>query len=271
MKVAVVQSLHRDSVEANLDAARRHLADAAAKGAEVALLPEYWFLPPREDPAAEVRGAALREPEFLAFLAEQSRATGMAVAANTLAASGDRLLNVLRVADAGRVAWTQPKIHPMPGEAAWGVAGGPKLVVHALRGVPAGGLVCADVLYPEAARLLALQGAEIVLNPVLSRLRTPDPTKDAREAVFVARAWDGACFVLKASGCLPGRIAGRSLVAAPWGLLARYRDEAAEEVLVADLDLAALRAFRKEQRGLEERRPDAYGALVDAPRTNPEG
>lgn len=262
MKVAVVQSLHGDSVEANLDAARRHLVDAAARGAEIALLPEYWFLPPREDAAPEVRGAALREAGLLAFLAEQSRVTGMVVAGNTLATSGEGLLNVLRVADAGRIAWSQPKLHPMPGEAAWGVAGGPKLVVHPLRGAVGGGLVCADVLYPEAARLLALQGAEIVLNPVLSRLRAHDPTKAAREAVFVSRAWDGACFVLKASGYLAGKIAGRSLVAAPWGLLARYRDEAAEEVLVADLDLDALRAFRKTQRGLEGRRPETYGGLT---------
>ena len=262
MKVAVVQSLHRDTVEANLDAARRHLADAATRGAELALLPEYWFLPPQDDPLAEVRAAAAREEELKAFLADQSAATGMVVAANTLATSGPALLNVLRVADGGRIAWTQPKLHPMPVEAGWGVAGGPKLVRHDVRGVPAGGLVCADVLYPEAARLLALQGAEIVLNPVLSRLRQDDRTKDAREAVFVARAWDGACFVLKASGYLPGKIAGRSLIAAPWGLVARYRDEAAEEVLVADLDLEGLRAFRTEQRGFDGRRPDAYGGLV---------
>lgn len=270
MRVAVVQSRHEAASDANLAAARRHVADAAARGAEVVLLPEYWFLPHAGDgpPTTEtVRQAAAREPEVLELLASLSAEHGVAVAANSLRATGSGLRNVLRVADGGRVAWSQPKVHPMPGEAAWGVVGGPKLEVHTLRGVPAGGLVCADVLYPEAARVLAIRGAEIVLNPVLSRFRTPDPTKAAREAVYVARAWDGACFVLKASGFLPGKIAGRSLVAAPWGLVARYRDEAAEEVIVADLDLDALRAFRKEQRGFEDRRPDAYRGLVDGTTT----
>lgn len=60
----------------------------------------------------------------------------------------------------------------------------------------------------------------------------------------------------------PFGIAGRSLVAAPWGVLARHRDEFEEELLVADLDLARLREFRDHQSTFPKRRPDAYDGLL---------
>jgi N-carbamoylputrescine amidase len=122
--------------------------------------------------------------------------------------------------------------------------------------------VCADVLYPEAARILALQGAEILINPVLSPFREVDNTKEARDAIFIARAYDSGAFVLKAGGFRRGAIAGRSLVAAPWGLVARYADDFAEALLVADLDFERLHDFRKHQASFPARRPEAYEGLL---------
>jgi len=178
VKVAAVQMPHGPSLEENLATARTMLVDAAARGAEIALLPEYWFQPPLPpaEAAAAVSESIAREDELLAFLADASTATGMAVVGNTLNRTAAHLRNVLRVADAGRIAWSQPKLHPMPGERGWGVQGGPRIVAHPQRGAVVGGLVCADILYPEAARILALRGAEVVLNPVLSAWRADDPT-----------------------------------------------------------------------------------------------
>jgi predicted amidohydrolase len=267
VKVAVVQMAHGDDLAGNLARARRLLDEARRAGATLALLPEYFFAVLRGGPAeSAAHGPALRR-----FFEDASRETGMAVAGNLLDAGPAGLVNLGVVADGGRLVLEQPKVHPMPREAAAGVTGGPRFDAATVRGVTTGMLVCADILYPEAARVLALQGARILLNPVMSPWRPApeDPTRAARESLFVARAYDSGAFVLKAGGFRrpteagAPAVAGRSLVAAPWGVLARHQDDFREQVLVADLDLDALARFRKGQEGFPARRPEAYRSLVD--------
>lgn len=268
LKAAVVQMAHRATIDEALAAARAHVADAAARGAEIVLLPEYFFaaLRPGGGPPTGAEEIARNAARVRETLADASRDASVAVAGNAIEAQAGAPRNVLLVYDRGALVAEQPKIHPMPREAESGIVGGDALEPFPLRGARAGGLVCADIFYPEASRVLSLKGAELLLNPVMSPYRTPDPTKEARESVYVARAWDSGAFVLKAGGFSrpEKRVVGRSLVAAPWGLVARYRDEFAEEVLVAELDLDALRAFRAEHRGFYARVPKAYASLFDS-------
>lgn len=260
MRVACVQLAHGDDLEANLAAARAHLLAAREAGARLALLPEYFFATPAPPHEAAPHAARVR-----AFYEEASGALGLAVAGNLVEPRAGALANVGVVYDAGRLVLAQDKVHPMPREAAAGVVGGARLAVAEVAGVPTGLLVCADILYPEAARVLALRGAEVLLNPVMSPYRAEDLTRGARDAIFVARAYDSGAFVLKAGGHRRGGehpVAGRSLVAAPWGVLAKARGDFEDELLVADLDLETLRRFRKGQAQFPARRPDAYGDLV---------
>ncbi len=263
LRVAALQMPHGATWDANAATARSMLSRARDAGADLALLPEYWFAtgPPPADPAP--LGRALR-----AFYEEASHASGLAVAGNLLEPGPAGTLNRGVVYDAGRPLLEQEKAHPMPREAASGVVGGDAWRVAPVRGVETGMLVCADVLYPEAARILQVMGARLLLNPVMSPWRAVDNTREAREAIFIARAYDAGAFLVKAGGFRragadgQGGIAGRSLVTAPWGALAHYRDDFEEEVLVADLDFARLDEFRKHQATFPARRPSAYQELV---------
>lgn len=261
-RVAVLQTPHLATLDENLRHAEGELVAAREAGARLALLPEYFWAPQGPPAAAAPRMAEVRD-----LLARTSRDLGLVVAANVVERREAALRNVGVVYERGRVALEQDKIHPMPKEAAAGIAAGARLCAADVRGVRTGMLVCADILYPEAARVLALQGAEILLNPVMSPFKEEDLTKGARDSIFVARAYDSAAFVLKAGGFRrdgPHPVAGRSLVAAPWGLLARAADDFAPERLIADLDLGTLRAWRKSQESsFPARRPDAYRGLVD--------
>lgn len=271
MRVCAIQMAHGDSLDANLDRADALVARAAEGGARVALLPEYFFAEPGGGPERAVPHAArIRER-----LARASRGAGLALAANVIEPRAEGgFLNLGVVYDGGRLVLEQPKVHPMPREAAAGVTSGEWLRAADVAGVPTGLLVCADVLFPEAARVLQLQGARILLNPVMSPFRASDLTREARDAVFIARAYDSGAFVLKAGGfrrpapgpdapdAPPTGIAGRSLVAAPWGLLARYRDEFAEEMLFAELDLELLERYRESQARFPPRQPAAYRGLL---------
>lgn len=270
LKAALLQMPHGESLDANLDKARAMAEGAAAAGARLALLPEYFFATFDGGPeTAAPHAARIRDA-----LARMSAQGALVVGANVIERAGDAFANVGVVYEDGRLVLEQPKVHPMPREAASGVRAGDAFRAAPVAGRTMGLLVCADVLYPEAARVLALQGAQVLLNPVMSPYREDDLTRGSRDAIFVARAYDSGAFVLKAGGFRrptgaasaargpPAGIAGRSLAAAPWGVLAKARDDFAEEILVAQLDFETLRRFREHQAGFPARQPGAYRDLA---------
>lgn len=263
LRAAVVQAPHLPTLDANLERGAREIAAARDEGARLVLLPEYFWTPDGPPMSAVPRMADVR-----AFFERESRAHGLALAGNVLEPASDGgLRNLGVVYERGRSVLEQEKIHPMPREAAGGIIGGASLAVAQVEGLTAGMLVCADILYPEAARVLALQGAEILLNPVMSPFNERDLTRGSRDSIFIARAYDSGAFVLKAGGFRPDgdhRVAGRSLITAPWGLLAKADNDFTPTLLLADLDIAQLREFRKSQASaFPPRRPDAYRDLVE--------
>lgn len=245
-------------LEANLEQARALLVKARERGVVLALLPEYFFADLSGDPRSD-EGVVRR------FLAEETRDGEMAIAAHTIEPMGEGLANVGLVYAGGEAVLEQPKVHPMRREVESGIVAGDLFQAAPVGRLTVGMLVCSDVLYPEAARILSLQGATLLLNPVMSPHMQVDPWREAREALYVARAYDSGAFLLKAGGYHRGapEIAGRSLVASPWGMLAHYRDAFSTELLVADLDLVQLEAHRQRQASFPARRPEAYRALVE--------
>jgi N-carbamoylputrescine amidase len=140
-----------------------------------------------------------------------------------------------------------------------------------------GVLVCWDQWYPEAARLMALHGSELLLYPTAIGWdpRDNDAEKqrqrDAWMTVQRAHAIANGLPVLVAnrvghepdpSGASAGiDFWGSSFITGPQGeILAEARDDAA--VLVVDLDLQRTENVRRIWPFLRDRRIDAYGDLV---------
>ncbi len=141
-----------------------------------------------------------------------------------------------------------------------------------------GVLVCWDQWYPEAARLTAMQGAEILIYPTAIGWLPPEKQEyGARQAA----AWEtmqrshaiaNACYVVSVNRVghevLPGSAPdaagiefwGGSFVADPHGqvLVKAGHDE---EVVVTDCDLAQVDVVRTHWPFLRDRRIDAYGGL----------
>jgi N-carbamoylputrescine amidase len=138
-------------------------------------------------------------------------------------------------------------------------------------------LVCWDQWYPEAARLMALAGADLLLYPTAIGWNPEDPHEEQqrqREAwVTIQRAHAVANglpvlvanrvgFEPDPSGQLPGsQFWGHSFVAGPQGEFLAKADESAD-VLVVDVDLARSENVRRWWPFLRDRRIDAYGDLV---------
>lgn len=140
-----------------------------------------------------------------------------------------------------------------------------------------GVLVCWDQWYPEAARLMALAGAELLLYPTAIGL---DPDDDSDEQLRQLDAWrtiqrsHGVANGLSVAACNrvgfePDRSGGEreaefwghSLVAGPQGeILAEAGTEA--EVLFAEIDLTRSETVRRIWPFMRDRRVDAYGDLL---------
>jgi predicted amidohydrolase/GNAT superfamily N-acetyltransferase len=163
------------------------------------------------------------------------------------------------------------KIHVTPNEVnAWGIVGGNKLKVYDTDAGKIGILVCYDVEFPELARLLALQGMEILFVPFLTD--TQNAFTRVR-ACAQARAIENECFVAIAGGVgnLP-RVHNMDIQFAQSAVFTPcdftfptngVKGEATpntEAVLIVDTELDLLKKLRSHGsvRNLADRRNDLY-------------
>ncbi len=152
----------------------------------------------------------------------------------------------------GDLIGTQAQTHLSRDERASGFLRGDDLKVFRTSLGLVGFAICEDAWYPEVMRILALQGAEIVLAPVA----VPAPYSEWHQ---VRGMWQDvqqnqvfgveACLVGLAGGV---EFEGRSTIYATCemtegdtGVLTRARRTDAEDVIVADLSFAAIRGTRE--------------------------
>ncbi len=248
MRVALLQLRPGDDGEA---ACR----EAAAEGADLALFPEVWHTGydlARLDPSP---------PEWVAGWGALARELGMAIAATYV---GDGPCNSATLFDRhGREVLTYAKVNTCAFDAEAPFVPGEELRAVDLelgggRGsVRVGLMICFDREFPEPARALAADGAELILVPNACRLT------DDRVFQFRARAFENKCGVAMANYASEG---GRSCAFSGMVCDAEGRDldqrivEAGTEpaVVLADFDLPTLREYRaREPWGPENARPRA--------------
>ena len=134
-----------------------------------------------------------------------------------------------------------------------------------------GVLVCWDQWFPEAARLTALTGAEMLFYPTAigwhqgEKEQFGEQQYDAWQTIQRSHAVANGVFV-----AAPNRVGtegtvdfwGGSFVAAPFGPLLAKASHDREELLVVDCDLARVEETRQHWPFLRDRRIDFYGGLV---------
>jgi predicted amidohydrolase len=268
IRVACVQMTSRADKAANLETAERLVAQAAATGADVVVLPEKWNA---IGDAATLQAAAepLEGGESVAAMAEWARRHGITLVGGSITErreGREKLSNTSLVFDTdGSVVAAYRKIHLFDVEVG-GVTyreseaeePGDEAVVVRVENWGIGLTVCYDVRFPELYRILALEGAELVTVP--AHFTTPTG-KDHWHVLLRARAIENQCYVVAAAQIgetMPGKPAyGRSLIADPWGLVvAQAPDE--ETVIAAELDRAHLQEIRAKLPSLANRQPNAY-------------
>jgi deaminated glutathione amidase len=271
LRAACVQFQARADKADNLAAMAPLVAEAAARGADVVLLPEKWnaWL---DGPGLRAQAEQLDSGPTVEAMAGWARTHGINLIGGSIAlvGDGDRVGNVSIAYDRGgnRVA-AYTKIHLFDvdvGGIAYresdGTTAGSEPVVADLEGVRVGLTVCYDLRFPELYRTLALDGGATVLTvPSNFTLLTG---MAHWEVLLRARAIENQAFVLATGqhgypGGLRKPSYGHSMIVDPWGtVLAQAPD--GDGVIVADLDMAALADIRERLPALRHRRPEAYGA-----------
>ncbi|ALE75367.1 carbon-nitrogen hydrolase [Pseudonocardia sp. EC080610-09] len=243
----------------------RRLADACGAGVDLVVTPEM-FLTGYDIGAAAVH--ALAEPAdgpSAAAVAGIARRTGTAVLYGYPERSGRAVFDAVQLVgpDGTRLAgYRKTHLFGDLDRSVFEAGDDPPPVVE-LHGWGLGLLICYDVEFPETVRGLALAGADAVLVPTANML----PYDAVPEVLVPARAHENQVYVAYAN--FVGRegsldYGGLSRVAGPTGAVPARAGRGAE-VLVAELDRAALADSRRDTPYLADRRPELYRGLADGP------
>jgi N-carbamoylputrescine amidase len=277
--VAVTQFACSWDIEANIATAERLVREAAARGARVVLLQELFETPYfciTEDP----RHLALARPfegnPLIARFAALASELGVVLPLSFFERAGEAAFNALAMIDAdGRVLGRYRKSHIPQGpgyeEKFYFSPGDTGFRIWDTAAGRIGVGICWDQWFPEAARVMALRGAELLLYPTAIGSEPEAPGYDSQPHwETVMRGHAAANILPLAAANRIGReeqgsrfveFYGSSFLASCTGDVLARAPRDSEAVLTATFDLDAARDLRRAWGVFRDRRPDLYGAL----------
>jgi len=255
IKAAAVQfTIAFGEIEANLCYVKDALRRLAKDGVELAVLPEMWSC---GFDYRKLNALAQRTPEIVAQLTELSRELSMVIVGSLPEAHGEKVFNTAYLLDRGTLAGSYRKMHlfSLMGEDRALDSGDSYLVADTSVG-RIGVMICYDLRFPELARRLALEGAEIVVVPG----EWPKPRAEHWRTLLRARAMENQLFVIAANCCgLIGKLDffGQSLIIDAKGeILAEGGYQPCEPCAL--LDPSEMERWRESITCFKDRRPDCY-------------
>ncbi len=259
----IQMSVRMGDVDANLERAATLAEKAMKYKPDLIIFPEMF-----------ATGFAYKELNGIArdcfndittFMMDIAQKTGSFIVGGTIPElSGGKLYNTSFVLSPDRKALGYSrKIHPfaMTDEAKY-FTGGDAISVIPTPVAKLGIMVCYDIRFPEIARKLTLEGAEILISPS----QFPVPREHHWRTLLQSRAIENQVFMIGVN--LPdgkhGRIDGKgleffghSMGVDPYGNILNELDDK-EGILVCEIDLEKIEEVRKSMPVLMNRRPEVY-------------
>lgn len=268
VKVACAQpqSFRGDDERENLGTALRLIREAAATGAKLVTFPEGfpgpYHGPADWSPVPAIQEAAKEHEIHVVFgLVEHGP-------------DGGYHLTLKLVDDQGYVRASYHRVQPNPPEVDHvlmnnkTIIPGESLQVIKTDLANIGLLICSEIWNPELVRVLALQGADIIVAPIGGMVYE---LAEAWRTIFWARAIENHVYMLTSQN-LYGMEDGLAMIAGPESWLARRSDPG---LITAELDLGRLRWLRSHRQSLglpkpyksipgllRYRRPEKYELLT---------
>jgi N-carbamoylputrescine amidase len=283
LSVAVAQMACSDRPQQNIERAAALVERAAARGAMVVVLQELFETPYfciGIDASHRALATTLAENPAVRAMQDKARALKLVFPVSFYEQAGNSRFNTLAVIDAdGSLLGCYRKSHipdfPAYEEAFYFAPGDTGFRVWDTRYVKLGAAVCWDQWFPEAARAMALMGAELLAYPTaIGRPVEGSPYEFPNSLPHWQRTMQGhaaANMVIVAAsnrvgiergGGFSTAFYGGSFIADETGLKVAELGEADGEVAVHDFDLDRIAAFRKDWGVFRTRRPDLYAPLT---------
>ncbi len=281
--VATTQFACSWELERNLDTAESLVRDAAARGANLVLLQELFATPYfciEQYHGHLALAESFEQSRVLRRFSALARELGVVLPISWFERAGNAYFNSLAVADEdGRLLGVYRKTHIpnaigyqekeyfSPGDTGfrvWDTAAG-RIGVG----------ICWDQWFPEAARAMALQGAELLLYPTAIGSEPGAEGLDCRDHWQLTQRGHAAANIMPVIAAnrigrevatrdpaLQMRFYGSSFITDHKGALLAEADRDTPGVLVRELDLAAMAEERLTWGIYRDRRPEMYGALL---------
>jgi N-carbamoylputrescine amidase len=282
-RIALLQMRCDSEAEKNLARAIAHIREAAAQKAQIVCLPELFrsqYFCQSEDHANFALAEEIPGPttDSLGKLAAELR---VVIIASLFEKRGAGVYhNTAVIIDAnGKLLGRYRKMHipddPLYHEKFYFTPGDLGFQSWSTSHGKIGVCVCWDQWYPEAARLTALRGAEILFYPTAIGWHPSEKEKygaaqhSAWETIQRSHAIANGCFVAAANRVGHERPAGgdgiefwgQSFVAAPSGEIMARGSVDKEEIVIADIEWKRVDEHRTHWPFLRDRRIDAYGEI----------
>ncbi len=284
-KIAVIQLNLNDIAENNLKKCLRWVRDAANKGAEVISLPELYsshYFCQSEDVANFALAEPLYSTSFIAFSALAKELGVVIIVPFFEKRMAGIYHNSAYIIDTdGTEAGLYRKMHipddPHFYEKFYFTPGDLGFKAFPTQKGKIGTLICWDQWYPEAARLTALQGAEVLFYPTaigwhpLEKEQYGENQHGAWMNVMKGHAVANGVYVAAANrigleqyieGTAGIQFWGSSFIAGPQGEILAQASHDKEEILIAEVDLDLQENIRQNWPFFRDRRIDAFGDII---------
>jgi N-carbamoylputrescine amidase len=280
LSLAAIQMSMSDSRIDNVSKAERLVRQAASDGAKIILIPELFegeYFCKEQDAQHQQRAHTLDENPTISHFQKVAAELNVVLPLSVYERAGNALFNTVVMVDAdGSQMGVYRKSHipdgPGYSEKFYFSPGDTGFRVWATRHGRIGVGICWDQWFPEAARAMALQGAECILYPTAIGSEPQEPTWDS------SRHWQRVMQGHAAANLMPVMAANRigrevqnkteinfygsSFIADNTGALVAEAGRDTEEVIHATFDRSALSTLRSSWGLFRDRRPELYGALL---------
>ena len=280
VKVAVTQMACSEEHSENIEKAENLVRKAADQGANVILLQELFETPyfcKDQNPEYFEWARPFENHPILERMSRLAKELGVVLPVSFFERSGNTYFNSLAILDAdGRQLGVYRKLHIPDGpdyqEKFYFSPGDSGFRVWETRFGKVGAGICWDQWFPETARVMALQGAEILCYPTAIGSEPPDPDYDS------CPHWTRTMQGHAAANIMPviasNRIGaeqgancaltfyGSSLIAGPTGELLEQAGHDEEQILLAEFDLDEIQKMLSGWGIFRDRRPDLYQTLI---------
>ena len=268
MRLALIQMNSRTAArDENVARACVFVDEAARQDPDIVVLPEFFnveYFPQFRD-YRYMDYAEAEDGYTQARMKEKARQHRIHIVSTIFEAARPGLYydTAMLISPAGEIVGKYRKVHPAALLSLEKIyfRGGSSFPVFRVGEWTIGFSICYDNLFPESCRCLTLRGAELIIAPYAT------PVADPWESFLTTRALENGVFLAACNHV--GKegdwvMSGKSLVVDPLGAILAKASPAEEEILTVEFEREAVIRARQRFPLARDRRPDAYGPIVQA-------